>query len=75
MKYHCLSFAVKEQYPLDRAKESTGPPDAEKLLEIFKNSKPNDNLKKILNPNLGTCCVLTKLILFDWKNLLSVCIT
>ncbi|XP_026330598.1 nuclear export mediator factor NEMF homolog, partial [Hyposmocoma kahamanoa] len=47
-----IRFAVKEKYPLDRAKTSHEPPGAEALKEIFANSKPGDNLKKILNPKL-----------------------
>ncbi|XP_063538930.1 ribosome quality control complex subunit NEMF homolog [Cydia strobilella] len=47
-----VRFAVKEKYPLDRAKSNFDPPDAEGLKKILANSKPGDNLKKILNPNL-----------------------
>ncbi|KAJ2944666.1 hypothetical protein O0L34_g4021 [Tuta absoluta] len=47
-----VRFAVKEKYPLDRAKSNHEPPGAEALKQIFANSKPGDNLKKILNPNL-----------------------
>lgn len=46
-------FAVKEKYPLDRAKTSYEAPSADALKEILANSRPGDNLKKILNPNLG----------------------
>ncbi|KAI5633747.1 hypothetical protein NE865_13545 [Phthorimaea operculella] len=45
-------FAVKEKYPLDRAKTNHEPPGPEALKQIFASSKPGDNLKKILNPNL-----------------------
>ncbi|XP_073950887.1 nuclear export mediator factor NEMF homolog Clbn [Choristoneura fumiferana] len=47
-----VRFAVKEKYPLDRAKSNFEPPDEEGLKKILANSKPGDNLKKILNPNL-----------------------
>lgn len=47
-----VRFAVKEKYPLDRAKTSYKAPDAETLKEILGKSRPADNLKKILNPNL-----------------------
>lgn len=47
-----IRFAVKEKYPLDRAKSNFDPPDAEGFKKILANSKPGDNLKKILNPNL-----------------------
>ncbi|XP_047512357.1 ribosome quality control complex subunit NEMF homolog [Pieris napi] len=47
-----VRFAVKEKYPLDRAKTSYAAPNEEQLRQIISNSKPGDNLKKILNPNL-----------------------
>ncbi|XP_041969362.1 nuclear export mediator factor NEMF homolog isoform X1 [Aricia agestis] len=47
-----IRFAVKEKYPLDRAKTSYEAPSDDALKEILGNSKPGDNLKKILNPNL-----------------------
>ncbi|XP_049878104.1 ribosome quality control complex subunit NEMF homolog isoform X2 [Pectinophora gossypiella] len=47
-----IRFAVKEKYPLDRAKTSHAPPPADALKEIFATSKPQNNLKKILNPKL-----------------------
>ncbi|XP_075982601.1 nuclear export mediator factor NEMF homolog Clbn isoform X2 [Anticarsia gemmatalis] len=47
-----VRFAVKEKYPLDRAKTSYEAPSAEALQEILANCKPGDNLKKVLNPNL-----------------------
>ncbi|XP_047536851.1 ribosome quality control complex subunit NEMF homolog [Vanessa atalanta] len=47
-----VRFAVKEKYPLDRAKTSYEAPNADALKEIFGKSKPGDNIKKILNPNL-----------------------
>ncbi|XP_023950258.2 ribosome quality control complex subunit NEMF homolog [Bicyclus anynana] len=47
-----IRFAVKEKYPLDRAKTSYAAPTADALKEILGKSKPGDNLKKILNPNL-----------------------
>ncbi|XP_034833767.1 ribosome quality control complex subunit NEMF homolog [Maniola hyperantus] len=47
-----IRFAVKEKYPLDRAKTSYEAPSADALKEILANSRPGDNLKKILNPNL-----------------------
>ncbi|XP_022817597.1 nuclear export mediator factor NEMF homolog [Spodoptera litura] len=47
-----VRFAVKEKYPLDRAKTSYAAPSAEALQEILTNSKPGDNLKKVLNPKL-----------------------
>ncbi|KAJ0173458.1 hypothetical protein K1T71_010607 [Dendrolimus kikuchii] len=47
-----IRFAVKEKYPLDRAKTNYNAPTSDALLEILSKSKPGDNLKKILNPNL-----------------------
>ncbi|XP_050354000.1 ribosome quality control complex subunit NEMF homolog [Nymphalis io] len=47
-----VRFAVKEKYPLDRAKTSYEAPNADALKEILGKSKPGDNIKKILNPNL-----------------------
>lgn len=47
-----VRFAVKEKYPLDRAKTSYAAPSSEALKDILSRSKPGDNLKKILNPNL-----------------------
>ncbi|CAK1547486.1 unnamed protein product [Leptosia nina] len=47
-----VRFAVKERYPLDRAKTSYEAPNVDQLKEILAKSKPGDNLKKILNPNL-----------------------
>jgi hypothetical protein len=46
-------FAVREQYPLDRAHKREGPPAAEKLLSILSAAKPGDGLKKILMPHVG----------------------
>ncbi|GBP78961.1 Nuclear export mediator factor NEMF homolog [Eumeta japonica] len=45
-------FAVKEKYPLDRAKTWVDPPMGDALKEILAKSRPGDNLKKILNPNV-----------------------
>ncbi|XP_063831229.1 ribosome quality control complex subunit NEMF homolog [Ostrinia nubilalis] len=47
-----IRFAVKEKYPLDRAKTNYAAPSEDALKEILAKSKPGDNLKKILNPNL-----------------------
>ncbi|CAG5004313.1 unnamed protein product [Parnassius apollo] len=47
-----IRFAVKEKYPLDRAKTDYAAPNKDVLREILSKSKPGDNLKKILNPNL-----------------------
>ncbi|KPI92094.1 Nuclear export mediator factor NEMF-like [Papilio xuthus] len=47
-----IRFAVKEKYPLDRAKTDYSAPNEEVLKEILSKSKPGDNLKKTLNPNL-----------------------
>lgn len=47
-----IRFAVKEKYPLDRVKTSYEAPNADILKDILSKSKPGDNLKKILNPNL-----------------------
>lgn len=47
-----IRFAVKEKYPLDRAKTNYAAPPIEDLKDILLRSKPGDNLKKILNPNL-----------------------
>ncbi|CAH2244833.1 jg23044 [Pararge aegeria aegeria] len=47
-----IRFAVREKYPLDRAKTSYEAPSSDALKEILSKSKPGDNLKKILNPKL-----------------------
>ncbi|XP_060805371.1 ribosome quality control complex subunit NEMF homolog [Amyelois transitella] len=47
-----IRFAVKEKYPLDRAKTNYQAPNSETLKEILSRSRPGDNLKKVLNPNL-----------------------
>jgi hypothetical protein len=47
-------FAVREKYPVDRGKERTGAPSQEFLDEILQKAKPDESLKKILNPQLGT---------------------
>ncbi|XP_026743274.1 nuclear export mediator factor NEMF [Trichoplusia ni] len=47
-----VRFAVKERYPLDRAKTSYAAPSSVELQEILANCKPGDNLKKVLNPKL-----------------------
>ncbi|XP_044729059.1 nuclear export mediator factor NEMF homolog [Chrysoperla carnea] len=47
-----IRLAVKEKYPLDRAREHTRVYSVEELKEILANAKTNDTLKKILNPNL-----------------------
>ncbi|XP_063895771.1 ribosome quality control complex subunit NEMF homolog [Helicoverpa armigera] len=47
-----IRFAVKEKYPLDRAKTSYAAPSTDALQEILATSKPGDNLKKVLNPKL-----------------------
>lgn len=47
-----IRFAVKEKYPSDRAKTSYAAPSSGALQEILANSKPGDNLKKVLNPKL-----------------------
>ncbi|KAG6441996.1 nuclear export mediator factor NEMF homolog [Manduca sexta] len=47
-----VRFAVKEKYPLDRAKTSYAAPSVDKLKEIFAKSQPGDNLKRLLNPHL-----------------------
>ncbi|XP_035449227.2 ribosome quality control complex subunit NEMF homolog [Spodoptera frugiperda] len=47
-----VRFAVKEKYPLDRAKTSYAAPSVDALQEILTNGKPGDNLKKVLNPKL-----------------------
>ncbi len=46
-------FVVREKYPSDRGKERPVPPSKDALTEIFKNAKPEDSLKKVLNPKLG----------------------
>lgn len=46
-------FAVREKYPVDRGKERSGPPSEEFLKEIFQAAKPEESLKKILNPQFG----------------------
>ena len=49
---------MKEKYPLDRVKTSYEAPNADILKDILSKSKPGDNLKKILNPNLGMSIVI-----------------
>ncbi|XP_078035178.1 nuclear export mediator factor NEMF homolog Clbn [Augochlora pura] len=46
-----VRFAVKEKYPLDRARKDTIPPIVE-IQQHLENAKPGENLKKVLNPLL-----------------------
>eukprot|EP00111_Clytia_hemisphaerica_P007746 TCONS_00022497-protein len=46
-----VKFAVREQYPVDLAKQHEGVPNEEKIQTILKEAKPGENLKRILNPN------------------------
>lgn len=46
-------FAVKEKYPLDRAKERPDPLSEDRLRELINTAKTGENLKKILNPHVG----------------------
>lgn len=47
-----LRFTVRQKYPENRAKENDGQLSEEFLLQLLKNAKSGDNLKKILNPVL-----------------------
>ncbi|XP_068618878.1 ribosome quality control complex subunit NEMF homolog [Battus philenor] len=47
-----VRFAVREKYPLSRAKTDYSAPSEETLRDIFAKCKPGDNLKKVLNPNV-----------------------
>ncbi|XP_045502625.1 nuclear export mediator factor NEMF homolog [Colias croceus] len=60
-----VRFAVKEKYPLDRAKTSYEAPSEEQLREILSRSRPGDNLKKILNPNLEYGSAIIDHVLLD----------
>ncbi|XP_050663996.1 ribosome quality control complex subunit NEMF homolog isoform X1 [Leptidea sinapis] len=60
-----IRFAVKEKYPLDRAKTSYKAPNEEELREILSKSRPGDNLKKILNPNLEYGAALIDHVLLE----------
>ncbi|CAH2983554.1 unnamed protein product [Chilo suppressalis] len=60
-----IRFAVKEKYPLDRAKTNYAAPSSDTLKEILSNSKPGDNLKKILNPNLEFGAALIDHVLLE----------
>lgn len=53
-----LRFAVREIYPSDRGKQCTNIPSKQEIEEIFQTAKPDDTLKKILNPHLGTAIIL-----------------
>lgn len=46
-------FVVREKYPSDRGKERPEPPSAVVLMEVFNNAKPDELIKKILNPILS----------------------
>lgn len=59
---------MKEKYPLDRAKTNYAAPPIEDLKDILLRSKPGDNLKKILNPNLGIIKILFK---FSYEGVMS----
>ncbi|XP_049952116.1 ribosome quality control complex subunit NEMF-like [Schistocerca serialis cubense] len=47
-----VKFAIKEKYPMNRARTHEGAPSLEKLQSVFASAKEGDNLKKILNTNL-----------------------
>ncbi|CAH0756623.1 unnamed protein product [Diatraea saccharalis] len=60
-----IRFAVKEKYPLDRAKTNYDAPSSDTLKNILSKSKPGDNLKKILNPNLEFGAALIDHVLLE----------
>ncbi|XP_046401897.1 nuclear export mediator factor NEMF homolog [Ischnura elegans] len=47
-----VRFAVREKYPVDRARQPQGVMPLEQLTDILNQGKIGDNLKKILNPKL-----------------------
>lgn len=47
-----VRFAVREKYPINRAKQLRGAPDIETLREAIKNASGGDNLRTVLNPLL-----------------------
>lgn len=50
---------MREKYPSDRGKERPMPIPEDSLKEIFNKSKPEESLKKILNPHLSTYQLFT----------------
>lgn len=48
-----IRFAVRESYPVERAKDRNIP-NLEDLTNILSRAKKGEPLKKILNPHLGT---------------------
>jgi predicted ribosome quality control (RQC) complex YloA/Tae2 family protein len=48
-----LRFAVREKYPLDRARPDTGPPSMDELRTILSKARPGDTLRTVLNPVLA----------------------
>lgn len=46
-------FVVREKYPSDRGKEKPEPPSESFLTGVFSNAKPEESIKKVLNPNLS----------------------
>lgn len=56
-------FAVRETYPIERAKGHVIP-TSDELASIIQKSKNGEPLKKILNPNLGQYSNLLCLFLF-----------
>lgn len=49
-----ISFAVKEKYPIERARLKGKIPSAEEITSILSSAKEGDNLRKVLTPQLGT---------------------
>ncbi|XP_017103896.2 ribosome quality control complex subunit NEMF homolog [Drosophila bipectinata] len=47
-----LRFAMREKYPVERAKQSSEGLKAEALEQLLENAKNGDNLRQILMPNL-----------------------
>ncbi|CRL06269.1 CLUMA_CG019098, isoform A [Clunio marinus] len=47
-----IRFAVREKYPLSRARANDGPPSMTFVKEKIKEARPGDSLKTILNPIL-----------------------
>ena len=58
--YSMCRFAVREKYPVDRGKERADAPSEEFLNEILLKAKPEESLKKILNPQFGATIALFK---------------
>lgn len=48
-----LRFATHEKYPIESFRHARLPPTLDQITGLVKSSKPNAQLKKILNPVLG----------------------